>query len=458
MTRVKIAVIGAGSIAWSSKIIHDLLHTPTLLGSEVHLVDIDNDRLKMVKGFASRYASELGADYKFFATTDRRQAIRDADFVVNTAMYGGHGYYEKMRELSEKHGYYRGVNSTEWNMVSDYHTIWGYYQFKLAFDIAKDVEQYAPDAWLLQLANPVFELTTLISRETKVKTIGLCHGHLGYKEIARHLGFNPEEVEAEVIGFNHVVWLTKLAFRGRNLYPLIDEWIQRQSESYWRQWRQNQRDPFDIQMSPAAVDMYRRYGLFPVGDTVRGGTWVYHWDLKTKQYWYGPTGGPDSEIGWMLYLGHHWWYSGFLEKLISDPRVSISSFFPPTRTEESLIPLISSIANDEPAVYQVNVLNNGALNGIPDNVAVEIPAEVSSKGVRRPGGLALPGRILKAVLWPRMLRMEMAVTAFLEGGKQLLIDWLMLDPRTKSERQAEEAWDEILSMPENEEMKRHYRG
>lgn len=458
MTKVKIAVIGAGSIAWSSKIIHDLLHTPTLLGSEVYLMDIDRERLRRVEAFAKRYASELGVDYKFYSTLDRREAIREADFVVNTAMYGGHAYYEKMRAVSEEHGYYRGVNSTEWNMVSDYHTIWGYYQWKLALDVARDVEQYAPDAWLLQLANPVFELTTLISRETKVKTIGLCHGHLGYKEIAGKLGLKPSDVEAEVVGFNHVVWLRRFTMHGRDLYPLIDEWIQTKADRYWERWRIEQRDPFDIQMSPAAVDMYKRYGLFPVGDTVRGGTWAYHWDLKTKQYWYGPTGGPDSEIGWMLYLAGHEWYTGMLEKVASDPRIPISSLFPPARTDESLVPLISSIANNEPATYEVNVLNMGAIDGIPGNVAVEIPAEVSANGVKRPQGISLPGKILKSVLWPRMLRMEMAITAFLEGGRQILIDWLMLDPRTKSEKQAEEAWDAILSLPENEEMRKHYRG
>ncbi|MGC9107360.1 MAG: alpha-glucosidase/alpha-galactosidase, partial [Infirmifilum sp.] len=146
------------------------------------------------------------------------------------------------------------------------------------------------------------------------------------------------------------------------------------------------------------------------------------------------------------------------ERLAEDPRMPIAPFFPASRTDESLIPIISSIANDEPATYQVNVPNDGAIDGIPNNVAVEIPAEVSAKGVRRPQGLRVPGKILKSVLWPRMLRMEMTLTAFLEGGRQILIDWLMLDPRTKSEKQAEEVWDAILAMPGNEEMAKHYRG
>ncbi|MEZ0345630.1 MAG: alpha-glucosidase/alpha-galactosidase [Infirmifilum sp.] len=457
MARVKIAVVGAGSVAWSSKLVHDLLHTPELYGSEVHLMDINEERLRLAKAFADRYADELGAEYKFTTTMDRREAVRDADFVVNAAMHGGHHYYEQMRAASEKHGYYRGVNSTEWNMVSDYHTIWGYYQWRLALEIARDVEELAPDAWLIQIANPVFELTTLLSRETRLKVIGLCHGHLGYKEIATTLGLDPSRVEFEAIGFNHVIWLTRLRYDGEDAYPLIDRWIERDSEKYWERWRKEQVNPFDIQMSPAAVDMYRSYGLFPVGDTVRGGTWKYHWNLETKQRWYGPTGGPDSEVGWRIYLTHG---EAWLEELAEAVKSGqpLAPMFPKGRTDESIVPLIRSIADDAPATYQVNVLNKGAIDGLPDNVAVEVPAEVGAGGVRRPQGLRLPGRILRLVLWPRMLRAEMAIEAFLEGGRQVLIDWLMLDPRTRSDKQAEAAWDEILRLPGNEEMAKHYSG
>ncbi|MEM3945492.1 MAG: alpha-glucosidase/alpha-galactosidase, partial [Candidatus Micrarchaeia archaeon] len=172
----KIAVIGAGSLAWSTTLVRDLCLTPSLKNSTISFVDINEERLNLIYTFAKRYASEVKAELNFEKTTNRREAIEGADFVINTAMAGGHSYYETMREVSEKYGYYRGINSVEWNMVSDYHTIWGYYQFKLALSIAKDIEELSPEAWLLQLGNPVFELTTLISRETKTNVIGLCHG------------------------------------------------------------------------------------------------------------------------------------------------------------------------------------------------------------------------------------------------------------------------------------------
>ena len=456
MIRAKIGVIGAGSIVWSAKLICDLCLTESLGGSVVSLMDKNRERLKIIHSFARRYASEVKADLKFEKTMDRREAIRDADFVINTAMAGGHQYYEKMRKVSERHGYYRGINSVEWNMVSDYHTIWGYYQFKLMLDIARDIEDLSPDAWLLMPANPVFEGTTLISRETKAKIIGLCHGHLGYKEMAKILGLDLKDVEVLLVGFNHLIWMTKFKYKGEDAYPLLDEWIEKNAERYWRAWRRKQKNPFDIQMSPAAVDMYRTYGLFPIGDTVRGGTWKYHWNLKTKKRWFGPTGGPDSEIGWRIYLESHEKRLKRSIEAIRDRTVPLTKLVPPEKSEESVVPIINSILNDEEATYQVNIPNKGAINGIPDDVVVEVPAKIDGKGIHRVQIGSLPKRLMNYVIYPRMTRMEWALEAFIEGGRDLLFEWLIVDARTRSTRQVERVIDTILSLPENEEMAKHF--
>jgi len=457
MARVRIAVIGAGSVAWSATVVCDLCLTPSLWGSTVVFMDIDKERLGLIYSFAKRYASEVKADLKFERTMDRGEALENADFVVNTAMAGGHRYYETMRTVSEKYGYYRGINSVEWNMVSDYHTIWGYYQLKLMMDIARDIEGLSPEAWLLQLANPIFEGTTLISRETKVKVIGLCHGHLGYEEMAEVLGLDQENVEVEAIGFNHIIWMTKFRYRGEDAYPLLDEWIGKKAQKYWEEWYRTQVNPFDIQMSPAAVAMYRRYGLFPIGDTVRGGTWKYHWNFKVKKKWFGPTGGPDSKVGWKLYLEWQKYMLANVAEIIKDPITPLTSNFPPTKSKESVVPIIDSVANDKKGFYQVNIPNQKVISGIPDDAVVEVTSVVDGRGVHRINVGSLPKRIVNYVLYPRMMRMEWALEAFLEGGRDMLFDWLIVDPRTKSSEQVERVINAILSLPRNEEMAKHFR-
>lgn len=456
MSGTNIAVIGAGSIAWSATLVRDLCMTPSLWGGTVFLMDIDKERLDLIYSFAKRYASEIKADLKFEETTDRKEAIKNSEFVINTAMAGGHQYYEMMRAVSEKYGYYRGINSVEWNMVSDYHTIWGYYQLKLMIDIARDIEEARPDAWLLLLANPVFDGTTLISRESKVRVIGLCHGHLGYEEMAKILRLRLKNVEVVSAGLNHVIWMIKFYFKDEDAHPLLDEWIEKKAEKYWKTWYRKQTSPFDIQMSPAAIDMYRLYGSFPTGDAVRGGSWKYHWNLEVKKKWFGPTGGPDSETGWKLYLERHekWLDRGI--KAIRDETTPLTRLVPSKRSQESVVPIINSIANDEEGVYQVNVPNQGIIDGVRDDVAVEAPAQVDGKGIHRIPIGSLPKRIMKHVIYPRIMRMEWAVEAYTEGGRNSLFEWLIVDPRTKSTEQVEQVIDAILSLPRNQEMARHF--
>lgn len=456
MESIKIGVIGAGSIAWSAKLIRDLSLTRGLWGSTVVLMDTNEERLDLIYKFAKRYTSEVKADLKFRKTLNRKQAIKDSDFVINTAMAGGHQYYEKMRGISEKCGYYRGINSVEWNMVSDYHTIWGYYQFKLMMDVAKDMEELSTDAWLLLLANPVFEGTTLLSRNSKVKVIGLCHGHLGYLEMVENLGLSIRDVDVISVGFNHLIWMIKFHYKGEDAYSLLDEWIKKESEKYWRRWRRKQKNPFDLQASPGAIDMYRRYGLFPIGDTVRGGTWKYHWNLRTKKRWFGPTGGPDSEKGWEIYLKEHEKRLSRNVRAIQDKKTPLTKLLPPKKSQESVVPIINSIVNDERGIYQVNILNQGVIGGIPSDVVVEVPAEIDGKGVHRIPIGSLPKRVMKYVIYPRMMRMEWALEAFIEGGQELLFEWLIVDPRTKSTKQVEQVIDAVLSLLENKEMAKHF--
>ncbi len=455
---LKIAVLGAGSLFWSSSLIHDLLSTPEMNGSTVVLMDINKKRLEAIYRFAKKYSSEVKRNINFQKTIDRKEAIKDSDFVINVAMSGGHQYYERMRMISEKHGYFRGINSVEWNMVSDYHTIWGYYQFKLALTIAQDVEELSPNAWLLQISNPVLELTTLISRMTKVKVIGICHGHLDYKDIVGALGFNEREITVESIGLNHTIWMTKFRKGKEDLYPLFREWIDKTYLSFYKVWYMTSKsNPLSVQMSPAMVDMFNIYGLVPIGDTVRSGTWKYHRNLKTKKKWYGALGGFDSPEGWKFYLDMEKRNMKMIMNALEDPNIQLSRFFPSGISNEPVVPMINSLANDIKSLQQVNMLNDGVIDSIPYNVAVETPAIVDAKGVHRENGYRLPTKIINFSIKPRIQRMEWALEAFLEGGKEILFEWLVNDPRTRTDKQAERVIDALLSMKENKSMAKHFR-
>jgi alpha-galactosidase len=450
---VKISIIGAGSANWSLKLIKDICLTKGLWKSKVCLMDINKERLELVYILAKRYAKAVKTDLKFERTLSRKHALKEADFIITSVMTPGHSSYELQRSVAEKHGYYRGIDSVDHNMVSDYYTIGGYNQMKLFMDIATDIKDICPNAWIIQTSNPLFELCTLLNRKFNLKIIGVCHGHLGYKEVIRILRLNPEDVEVEMIGVNHYIWLTLFRYKGKDAYPLLDEWIKNKAEQFWEHRKPNY---FENDMSPAAIDMYKRFGLLPIGDSVRSGGWKYHFNLKTKKKWYGPLGGFDSEIGWKLYLKDLEEGLNKIARLVNAAKAELLKEIPPVMSEEQHIPIINSIVNDIPSIYQVNIPNQGVIRGIREDVVVEVPVKVNAKGIHRLSVHQLTQDVMRYALLPRILRMEWALDAFLKGGRNKLLEWLMNDIRTRSISQAEKAIKAILALPFNKEMAKHY--
>ena len=455
MSGIKLSIIGAGSAIFSLRLVGDFCKTKCLSGSSVSLMDIDEKRLNSVHNLAKRYAALLGANLKFEKTTDMKRSIEDADFVINTALIGGHGQLDASRKVGEKYGYARGIDSQEFNMVSDYHTLSNYNQLKYFLNVTHSMEEICPNAWLLQSANPVFEGTTLISRYSKIKVVGICHGHYGVEIVAKSLGLDMKKVDWQVAGFNHNIWLTRFLYKEKDAYQLIDQWIEEES----RKWKP--KDPFDDQLSPVAIDMYKFYRRMPIGDSIRNGSWKYHYNLKTKKKWYGePWGGADSDLGWS------WYQENYMKaltdrsfKLASDKSVNLLQEFPTdVKSGEQHIQFIDALVNGNQERFVLNIPNKGpVIPGIPEDVVVEVPVMVDRKGIH-PEEInpPIPKRIMNMYLAPRMLRMEWALEAFISGDKRILQEILLRDPRTKSFKQAEAVIEEILALPFNKEMKKHY--
>ena len=455
-TAVRISVIGAGSAQFSLGLVKDLCLTESLAGSQICFVDLNQERLEMIHKLAVRYAGEMAADLSFESTTDRRASLQDAGFVINTAYAKGHHHERAMREVVAKHGYYHdGVN------LGDFYQLW------LALDIARDMEKICPDAWLIQSANPVFNCCTLVTRENSIKVCGLCHGHYGYREIAETVGIDPGRVTWQAAGFNHNIWLTHFIYEGKDAYPLIDEWIETKAEEYWRTHVATH--THDIQMSRAAVHQYRMYGLFPVGDTVRRGgggssstahrgEWWYHTDLDTKKHWFGePWGGPDTELARPLFVQDLEKRIAEMTRVVSDPKVRLVEAFGATKTEEQIVPIIDGLVNDNAGQFQVNVSNRGALESIPDDVVVEVPAIVSKKGIQPIHVGSLPPKILLECILPHWLDVERNLLSFKTGDRSMLL-WNALDSQqTRSYDQAVAVLEDMLAMDGNREMAEHFK-
>ena len=455
MKTIKISVIGAGSAVFSLGLIKDLCLTEGLFGSRISLMDINADRLGVIHRLALRYARELSVDLKFEKTTNLRESLTDADFVVNTAYVKGHGYAKDIREVAAKHGYYYyryPYNTPEPGPPA----LSNFPQFELMLNLAREMEKACPEAYLLQASNPVFEGCTLISRETSIKVCGICHGHLGYLSIVATLGLDLDKVTYEAPGLNHCIWLTHFTYEGKNAYPLIDEWIETQAEEYWRTYVPF--SVFDTQMSRAAVHQYRLYGLFPVGDTVRWGGWWYHTDIDVKKRWYGePWGGPDTELSRPYHVTTLSKQVKEIERVAGDKENKVTETFLPQKTLEQHVPIIDAIVNNHEGQFQVNVPNRGCLEGLPDDVVVEIPAIVNEKGIKPIHAGRLPKKIMLEQILPRWLTMEHVLETYKSGDRSMLLWNALQHHQTKSYEDAEVLLEDLLSLSDSAEAAAHFK-
>lgn len=434
---IKVTIIGAGGVVFSLGLVKDICLTEGLKGSEVCFMDINEERLDVIHRLGVRYAEDLGADIQFERTLSREESLQNADFVVNTATITHNEHFMKRRrELTAKHGYFYGHTG-----MPEYHNL------QLMLDVVKDMEKICPDAWVLQAGNPVFSGTTLMTRETSIKVCGLCHGHYGYKGIAKTIGLDPDRITWQAPGLNHNIWLTHFYHEGQDAYPVLDSWIKNDSEAYWEK-----SDGVSAQMSPSAVQQYKMFGLMPVGDTPRRGGWWYHTDLETRKRWYGGSGGGDTPAGRDRVLEGKEKRFQKMKEAAYDAKIRPVDLFGDKKTSEQHVPIIDGLVNDNEGQFQVNIPNNGALPGIPDDVAVEVPAIVNKKGIQPIRVEPLPRKVMLECIYPDWLNMERTLEALKSGDKSMLLYGVLNSHQTRSYDQAVEMLEALLDIEPNEPM------
>jgi alpha-galactosidase len=315
------------------------------------------------------------------------------------------------------------------------------------------MEKICPDAWVLQAGNPVFSGTTLMTRETSIKVCGLCHGHYGYARVASTLGLDPDRVTWQAPGLNHNIWLTHFYYEGQDAYPLLDEWIANEAEPFWDELTQKGEE-IPTQMSRSAIQQYKLFGLMPIGDTPRRGGWWYHTDLETRKRWYSPSGGGDTPKGRDLILKRKDDRLAQMKEAAYDSNVRPIDLFGDKKTREQHIPIIDALVNDHEGQFQVNVPNHGALEGVPDDVAVEVPAVVNKKGIQPLCVGSLPPKIMLEQIYPDWLNMERTLEALKSGDKSMLLWGILNSHQTRSYEQALQMLEALLAMEPNEPM--HY--
>lgn len=443
----KIVMIGAGSAVFSLSMIKDICLTPNLEGSRICLVDINASRLQTAYLLCSRYAKEMAFDLDITKTLDREEGLVGADFVINTALACGYGKLQEGLAIAEEMGYHYGGSL---HVMHD-EAFWSnFYQFRMIEEVYLDTRRIAPEAWYILASNPVLTVTTMLGRKYHdPKIVGLCEGPSVIHDIFAKLGFDEKDVSYEIAGSNHFVWLTKMHHKGKDAFPILDRWIE-----------EHQDDPAlaEFSLCPKALDMYKTFGVMPLGDTYTAGGgsygWWYHSDPEVEK-----TFREDPTAMWNLHYSTCGKRIEELERNAADETIKLTELYPPVHSAEWIIDLIESLECDVERKLVVNILNDGSyVPGIPADFNVEILAVCNKNGVKGIRTDGLPPAVLGHLYSDRIGMIEVELAAYQQRDEALLVDLVMMDRQTKDKEQARLLVDRILNLPWNGPMREHYRG
>ncbi|HEY8885761.1 MAG TPA: alpha-glucosidase/alpha-galactosidase, partial [Chloroflexota bacterium] len=389
MTRI--AFIGAGSFGFTRKLIRDILTFPRLQDCTLALMDIDPERLDYAKRAAERIVREMGVPARVVATQDRREALEGADAVLCTILAGGLNVWKHDVLIPESYGISINVGDTRGpsGIFRALRTI------PVMLEICRDIEEVAPNAFLLNYTNPMAMLCRAIQRESCVPTTGLCHSVQGTSMmLAKWIGAPYEEITYTCAGINHMAWYVEYKWNGKDAYPLIREAITTRPEVYNEEQVRNEMFlAFDYYVTESS------------GHNSEYNAWFRKRPELLEKYCTHGTGWNPGVSRYILdqytRREHDW-------------RTEIQAWFEQPadleRGHEYAASIINALQGGEPFEFNGNVRNTGLVTNLPPDACVEVPVFATRQGFNPVHVGALPPQVAALTSLSAQIE-EMAVEA-----------------------------------------------
>ncbi|OPZ87651.1 MAG: Alpha-galactosidase [bacterium ADurb.Bin429] len=425
---MKIAIIGAGSIVFAKTLINDMLATPALQGATYALMSPTESKLRRMEAFVQRMITENGLPAQVYATTDRRDAIRDADYVICMVQVGGVEAFKYDYEIPLKYGVDQCIGDT----LGPGGVFRALRSIPVLQQIADDMEQVAkPGAILLNYTNPMAMCCYALGLVSDVPFIGLCHGvQTTLDLISGYVGVPKAEIDYLCAGTNHMAWFLKLEHEGKDLYPLFKSLCEK-PEYYVNE--------------KVRIEVMRHFGYFmteSTGHLSEYVPWFRSSERALRRYCDQPAFGGES--------GAYYTWCALIAKKYSevDPLEFESPLLQP-RSAEYCTYILEAHATGKPFRLQGNVRNDGYITNLPQGCCVEVPVYVDREGLHplRVGDLPTQCAALNQ---SNVTVQELAVEAALTGDPERAMQAVAMDPLTSAVCTLKEVRDMTAEMLEAE--------
>ncbi len=409
----KFVFIGAGSLDFTRDLVRDLMTFPAFDACELMLMDVNEKRLSYAKRGVERIVSAGGHHAVVHATTDRREALKNADGVLITVLQGGVEVWRHDVEIPKRYGVDICVGDTRGPS--------GIFRFlrtaPVLLSIIRDVEELCPNAIVLNYTNPMAMLVSYLQAQTKISVTGLCHSVQGTAEmLAGWLGEKPENLEYTCAGINHQAFYLSLSVGGVDAYPRLFEAIKR---------------PEVAAEEPVRIEMFKYLRYFPTessGHNSEYNPWFRKRADLLERYCTHGTGWNPGAYAYILneYLEReNTWEQEYAEWL-AHGEVELE------RGEEYASNIFNAIYGDHtPYPFNANLRNRGYLTNIDEGACVEVPVLADESGIHVRGTYTLPQHL--AIFVDHSAKVEeLAVRAAIEGDPEKVFQAILFDPLTAS--------------------------
>ena len=408
----KITFLGAGSTVFAKNVLGDSMMTPALEDSAIALYDMDQTRLQesaMMLENINRNNGGKARIESYLGVENRKAALRGANYVVNAIQVGG---YDPCTitdfEIPKKYG----LRQT----IADTLGIGGIFRalrtVPVMLDIARDMEEVCPNAWLLNYTNPMAILTGAMQRLTSVKTVGLCHSvQVCCPTLLEGLGMPYDaQVQTKIAGINPQAWLLEVSRDGVDLYPEIKRKAAARSEKHNDMVR---------------YEIMKRFGYYVTESSEHNSEYMPYFIKSTAPELIDRFNIPLDEYPRRCVEQIRKWNEQ-RDELVHNHQLTHE------RTHEYASYIMEAMETNQPTKIGGNMLNTGLITNLPRNAVVEVPCMVDKSGVTPTYVGDLPEQCAamnRTNINVQLLTLEAARTL----DKEYIYRAAMMDPHTASE-------------------------
>lgn len=404
----RVAIIGAGSVVFCKTLILDIMATPGLEETEFVLMAPSTGKTSQVKAFLDRVIAHNRLKAKATVTTDRREALAGADYVIASFQIGGVTAFEADYKIPLKYGVDQCIGDT----LGPGGVFRALRSIPVILDVARDMEELCPKALLLNYVNPMAMVCWALG-ETNVRYVGLCHGvQTTLDLISGYVGVPKHEIDFVTGGINHMGWFLKLEHNGRDLYPELRERFE---------------DPAFYVNEKVRGEVFRHFGYFMTESTGHLSEYV-PWFRKSRQaldlYCDEPAFGGESGAAyeWSRYVAEKY----MMRDLLADEPAVL-----PPRSVEYCAYIIEALETGRTFRFSGNLRNNGMITNLPDDCCAEGMVFADRNGLHRTLIGELPPQCA-ALNLTNINVQRLAVLAAKTGDPETVVQAVALDPLTSS--------------------------